>query len=188
MALYKLTESSDSLLESIDLILEDVDNYPNNLIDFHQSRIDALEKKLSDTELRIKKSEEELKAAIDSKPRSWLERKLVGFKAKIHQFEIKYKLTKSNKSKTIIKKILSILTRIVKFINDKLIKLTRYISNKFDKRTKAQKNLARTIRQANIITAKGDIETGKIMADSYRGSIDSHKKDIKLLKTKYNSK
>lgn len=138
-----MNESSDSLLDSIDLLLneayEEVD--ADDLINQHNSRIEDLENKLSDAELRLKKSEEDLKIAIDSKPRSWLERKLVGFKAKIRKFEIKYNLTKSNKSKTIIKKILSILTRIVKFINNKLIKFTRYVSNKFDKRTKSQKSL-----------------------------------------------
>lgn len=141
MALYKLNESSDYLLESIDLLLNEAyqEITADNMINHHKSRIEDLEKKLSNAELRLKKSEEDLKIAIDSKPRSWLERKLVGFKAKIRKFEMKYNLTKSNKSKTIIKKILSILTRIVKFINDKLIKFTRYVTDKFDKRTKSQR-------------------------------------------------
>lgn len=123
-----------------------------------------------------------MKIAIDSKPRSWLERKLVGFKAKIRKFEMKYNLTKSNKSKTIIKKILSILTRIVKFINDKLIKFTRYVTDKFDKRTKAQRKFDRTERQANIITARGDLEMERIMANSYKRSINSDKDAIERIK------
>lgn len=190
MPLYKLNESSDSLLDSIDLLLneayEEVD--ADDLINQHNSRIEYLENKLSDAELRLKKSEEDLKIAIDSKPRSWLERKLVGFKAKIRKFEIKYNLTKSNKSKTIIKKILSILTRIVKFINDKLIKFTRYVSNKFDKRTKSQKKFDRSMRRANIMNAKGDIEVNKSLADHYKRSINSRKEDIERIKQlKYKS-
>jgi len=90
MPLYKLNESSDSLLDSIDLLLneayEEVD--ADDLINQHNSRIEDLENKLSDAELRLKKSEEDLKIAIDSKPRSWLERKLVGFKVNIRKFEI----------------------------------------------------------------------------------------------------
>lgn len=184
MALYKLNESSDYLLDSIDLLLNEAyqEITADNMINHHKSRIEDLEKKLSNAELRLKKSEEDLKIAIDSKPRSWLERKLVGFKAKIRKFEMKYNLTKSNKSKTIIKKILSILTRIVKFINDKLIKFTRYVSNKFDKRTKSQKRFDRSTRQANIIIAKDDIETNRIIADGYKKSIDSHKEDIEHYK------
>lgn len=190
MALYKLNESSDSLLDSIDLLLneayEEVD--ADNLINHHKSRIEDLENRLSDAELRLKKSEEDLKIAIDSKPRSWLERKLIGFKAKIHKFEMKYNLTKSNKSKTIIKKILSILTRIVKFINDKLIKFTRYVTDKFDKRTKSKKRFDRSNRQADIITARGDVETNRIIANGYKKSIDSHKEDIERIKQlKYKS-
>lgn len=190
MALYKLNEASDSLLDSIDLLLneayEEVDE--DDLINQHKSRIEDLENKLSNTELQIKKSEEALKAAIESKPRSWLERKLVGFKAKIRKFEIKYNLTKSNKSKSIIKKILSILTRIVKFINDKLIKFTRYVSNKFDKRTKSQKKFDRNMRRVNIINVKGDIEADKSLADHYKRSINSRKEDIERIKQlKYKS-
>ena len=57
MPLYKLNESSDSLLDSIDLLLneayEEVD--ADDLINQHNSRIEDLENKLSDTELRLKK-------------------------------------------------------------------------------------------------------------------------------------
>ena len=166
MALYKLNESSGSLLDSIDLLLNEAyEEEYDDLINQHKSRIEDLEKKLSDVELRIKKSEEELKIAIDSKPRSWLEKKLVGFKAK-----------------TIIKKILSILTRIVKFINDKLIKFTRYVTDKFDKRTKSQRKFDRSMRRANIITARGDMEVDRILANSYKRSINRDKDDIERFK------
>lgn len=184
MALYKLNESSDYLLDSIDLLLNEAyqEITADDMINNHKSRIEDLENKLSDAELRIKKSEEEIKIAIDSKPRSWLERKLVGFKAKIRKFEMKYNLTKSNKSKTIIKKILSILTRIVKFINDKLIKFTRYVTDKFDKRTKSQKKFDRTMRRADIINARGDIEVDRILANRYKKYINSHKDVIERIK------
>lgn len=52
MSLYKLTESSDSLLESIDLLLDEA--YEDDLIDYHKSRVEELEKKLSYAELQIK--------------------------------------------------------------------------------------------------------------------------------------
>ena len=65
----------------------------------------------------ISSKEAELKKLINEKPKSWLERKLESFQAAIERFEVKYKLTKDNKSKGIIKKILSVLTRIVKWIN-----------------------------------------------------------------------
>ena len=95
---------------------------------------------------------------------------------------MKYNLTKSNKSKTIIKKILSILTRIVKFINDKLIKFTRYVTDKFDKRTKSQRKFDRSMRRANIITARGDMEVDRILANSYKRSINRDKDYIERFK------
>jgi hypothetical protein len=57
MALYKLNESSDSLLDSIDILLNEAyeEVYEDDLINKHKSRIEDLEKKLSDTELRLKK-------------------------------------------------------------------------------------------------------------------------------------
>ena len=56
MALYKLNESSGSLLDSIDLLLNEAyEEEYDDLINQHKSRIEDLEKKLSDVELRIKK-------------------------------------------------------------------------------------------------------------------------------------
>lgn len=75
-----------------------------------------------------------MKKLINEKPKSWLERKLESFQAAIERFEVKHKLTKDNKSKGIIKKILSVLTRIVKWINEKLLQGTRWVGNKFFKR------------------------------------------------------
>ena len=55
MALYKLNESSGSLLDSIDLLLNEAyEEEYDDLINQHKSRIEDLEKKLSDVELRIK--------------------------------------------------------------------------------------------------------------------------------------
>lgn len=180
MTLYKLNESSDVLFESMDLILENTDDGKYRLKD-------RLEEHLLEIEDKIKDYEAELRNTINSKPRSWLERKLVGFKAKIRKFEIKYKLTNSNKSKGIIKKILSILTRIVKFINDKLIKFTRYVYNKFDKRSEAKKGYDRTRRLINIKTAKTDNEMNRTMSNDYKDLIDDHKNEIERLKAKYKS-
>ena len=184
MALYKLNEFSDSLFESMDLILE---NTGDIILDSDYRLKGELEEGLLEVEDRIKHYETELRNTINSKPRSWLERKLVGFKAKIRKIEIKYKLTNSNKSKGIIKKILSILTRIVKFINDKLIKFTRYVTDKFDKRSDSRKKFDRLSRLSKIKTAKYDIEEGRKFAKSYKESINDHKDEMERLKAKYKS-
>lgn len=96
VSFYKLTESSDSLFESMDLILENTDG---------GGLKDRLEENLLDIEDKIKQYETELMDTINSKPRSWLERKLVQFKVKLRKFELKHKLTKSNKSKSILQKL-----------------------------------------------------------------------------------
>ena len=55
MALYKLNESSDSLLDSVDLLLNEAyEEVHDDLINQHKSRIEDLENKLSDVELRLK--------------------------------------------------------------------------------------------------------------------------------------
>lgn len=168
MALYKLTDNADYLLESIDFVLENTDD---GLLDSQYQLKDAYERSLLDAEKAIKKYEVELKNAINSKPRSWLERKLVGFKTKLRKFEIKYKLTKSNQSKGIIKRILSILTRIIKFITDKLLKFTRYVTDKFDKHNGYLKEFDRETRAINI-------RLGRKMVKRYKNDIDRYKKAI----------
>lgn len=77
MALYKLAEDTDYLFESIDFILENTDDA---LLDSQYKLKDSYERRLLDAEKAIKKYEAELKNTINSKPRSWLERKLVGLK------------------------------------------------------------------------------------------------------------
>lgn len=169
MALYKVSESSDSLFESMDLILENSDG---------GGLKDRLEENLLDIEDKIKQYEAELRDTINSKPRSWLERKLVQFKVKLRKFELKHKLTKSNKSKSILQKIVSILTRIVKFITDKLLKFTRYVTDKFGRRDEGVKASERA-RRVNMIRFNRD------KLKKYEDYRDSYKKDIDWLKKRH---
>lgn len=176
MSLLKLDESSDSLFYSMDLILENTDNGEYRLKD-------RLEENLLDIEDKVKQYEAELRDTINSKPRSWLERKLVQFKVKLRKFELKHKLTKSNKSKSILQKIVSILTRIVKFITDKLLKFTRYVTDKFGRRDEGVKASERANRK-NMIRFHRD------RLKKYEDYRDSYKKDIDWLEernNKYNS-
>ena len=159
MSLLKLTESSDSLFESMDLILENTNGGWLK---------DRLEENLLDIEDKVKQYEAELRDTINSKPRSWLERKLVQFKVKLRKFELKHKLTKSNKSKSILQKIVSILTRIVKFITDKLLKFTRYVTDKFGRRDEGVKASERANRRNMIRFHRDRLEKYKDYRDSYK--------------------
>lgn len=163
MSLLKLTESSDSLFESMDLILENTNG---------GGLKDRLEENLLDIENKVKQYEAELRDTINSKPRSWLERKLVQFKVKLRKFELKHKLTKSNKSKSILQKIVSILTRIVKFITDKLLKFTRYVTDKFGRRDEGVKASERANRRNMIRFHRDRLEKYKDYRDSYKKDID----------------
>lgn len=167
MSLYKLNESSDTLFEAMDFILENTDDIENQLKE-------ETERGLLEVEDRIKHYETELRNTINSKPRSWLERKLVEFKVKLRKFELKHKLTKSNQSKSILQKIVSILTRIVKFINDKLLKFTRYVTDKFGKSDEGDKASERAHR-INMIRLH------RFRLKRYKEYQDSYKKDLKEL-------
>lgn len=167
MSLYKLNESSDSLFKSMDFILENTDDIEDQLKE-------ETERGLLEVEDRIKHYETELRNTINSKPRSWLERKLVGFKVKLRKFELKHKLTKSNKSKSILQKIVAILTRIVKFISDKLLKFTRYVTDKFGKSDEGDKASERAHR-INMIRLH------RFRLKRYKEYRDSYKKDLKEL-------
>ena len=169
MALYKLNESSDILFESMDFILENTDDSRLNS-DYRLK--EKLEENLLEVEDKIKHYEAELRNTINSKPRFWLERKLVEFKVKLRKFELKHKLTKSNKSKSILQKIVSILTRIVKFINDKLLKFTRYITDKFGKSDESDRASER-VHRINMI------RLNRARIKGYEGLRDSYKKDIR---------
>lgn len=87
--------------------------------------------KLNNIIKKLEGNSKKIREEIDNHSKSWLEKKLESFKDAIERFEVKYKLTDDNKSKTLIKKILSILTRIVKYINEKLLQLTRWGRQKF---------------------------------------------------------
>ena len=176
MAFYKLNESSDALFESMDLILENTDDGEYRLKD-------RLEEHLLEIEDKIKDYEAELRNTINSKPRSWLERKLVEFKVKLRKFELKHKLTKSNKSKSILQKIVSILTRIVKFITDKLLKFTRYVTNKFGKSDEGDRASERVYRTNMIRLYRGRLKKYEDYRDSYKKDIDWITKE----NNKYNS-
>ena len=140
MALYKLNESytassAEVLLEQFEqfVLYEDMQVEERSLDSLNKQQKEQQEQ-LERYDKEISSKEAELKKLINEKPKSWLERKLESFQAAIERFEVKHKLTKDNKSKGIIKKILSVLTRIVKWINEKLLQGTRWVGNKFFKR------------------------------------------------------
>ena len=92
-----------------------------------------------------------MKKVIESKPRSWVERKLVQFKAALRRFRNKYGTAKDGKSKTILQKIISTLTRIISWITDKVLKGARFIQNKVlggAKKAEAYREKFRTTKQA----------------------------------------
>ena len=119
-----------------------------------------------------------MKKLINEKPKSWLERKLESFKAAIERFEEKHKLTKDNKSKGIIKKILSVLTRIVKWINEKLLQATRWVGNKFFKREEKLKAHDRKVNNLDI-----HLSYAKLTRDSKARDLKSTKNMIEKAKT-----
>lgn len=140
MALYRLNESyntssAEVLLEQFEsfILYEDIEVKERSLDSLNKQQKEQQEQ-LERYDKEISSKEAELKKLINEKPKSWLERKLESFQAAIERFEVKHKLTKDNKSKGIIKKILSVLTRIVKWINEKLLQGTRWVGNKFFKR------------------------------------------------------
>lgn len=144
MALYRLNESQS--LISAEALLEELELAVSSRSVFLEAEEagEAEVEKYTDLHEKVLEKESELKSVIDKKSKSWLERKLESFKAAIERFEKKRKLTKDNKSKTIIQKILSVLTRIVKWINDKLIKATRFVDSKLFK-NRREKNADKKI-------------------------------------------
>ncbi len=125
----------------------------------------------------ISSKEAELKKLINEKPKSWLERKLESFQAAIERFEVKHKLTKDNKSKGIIKKILSVLTRIVKWINEKLLQGTRWVGNKFFKREEKLKAHEKKISAMDL-----DLRHTKANRNLKASSLDGTKNMIEKAK------
>lgn len=163
---------SDRRLKDIKNSYKDDENDLNN-------KIKESEDQLNERLKKIEEKESELKRVINNKPRSWLERKLLSFKVALRKFEIKYKLTKSGRAKSIIRKILSILVRVVKWINDKLIKFTRWVNN-----VPLGNGYKLHHRRVEIKNIRHDIKTHKMYADMDRKFIDKYKNDLKDLKTK----
>ena len=187
MALYRLNESystssAEVLLEQFEsfVLYEDMQVEERSLDSLNKQKKEQQEQ-LERYDKEISSKEAELKKLINEKPKSWLERKLESFQAAIERFEVKHKLTKDNKSKGIIKKILSVLTRIVKWINEKLLQGTRWVGNKFFKREEKLKAHEKKISAMDLdlrhTKAKRNLKTGSL--DSTKSMIEKAKKNGK---------
>lgn len=208
MALYKLQESysyesCETLLESFEaFVLIEASRKGEKVL---TRELDSQQQQFEDYSKKIESQEAELKKVMEEKPKSWLERKLESFKGAIERFEEKYKLTQDNKSKTIIKKILSVLARIVKWINEKLLNLTRYVGDKvFGRQDKIDahntkvnsitsdikdtKNKRRNLDKAINKTKDRLANTTKGKSNNYNMSIDNFRKqDNSLDKEKFHN-
>lgn len=184
MALYRLNESyntssAEVLLEQFEsfVLYEDIEVKERSLDSLNKQQKEQQEQ-LERYDKEISSKEAELKKLINEKPKSWLERKLESFQAAIERFEVKHKLTKDNKSKGIIKKILSVLTRIVKWINEKLLQGTRWVGNKFFKREEKLKAHEKKVSAMDL-----DLRHTKAKRNLKAGSLDSTKSMIEKAKT-----
>lgn len=187
MALYRLNESystssAEVLLEQFEsfVLYEDMQVEERSLDSLNKQQKEQQEQ-LERYDKEISSKEAELKKLINEKPKSWLERKLESFQAAIERFEVKHKLTKDNKSKGIIKKILSVLTRIVKWINEKLLQGTRWVGNKFFKREEKLKAHEKKISAMDLdlrhTKAKRNLKAGRL--DSTKSMVEKAKKNGK---------
>lgn len=208
MALYKLQESysyesCETLLESFEaFVLIEASRKGEKVL---TRELDSQQQQFEEYSKKIESQEAELKKVMEEKPKSWLERKLESFKGAIKRFEEKYKLTQDNKSKTIIKKILSVLTRIVKWINEKLLNFTKYVGDKVFGRQdkidahnakvnsltsdiKSTKNERRNLDKAINKTKDRLANTTKGKSNNYNMSIDNFRKqDNSLDKEKFHN-
>lgn len=183
MALYRLNESYST--SSAEVLLEQFESFVlYEDMQVEERSLDSLNKQQKEQQEQLEKydkeissKEAELKKLINEKPKSWLERKLESFQAAIERFEVKHKLTKDNKSKGIIKKILSVLTRIVKWINEKLLQGTRWVGNKFFKREEKLKAHEKKISVMDL-----DLRHTKTKRNLKAGSLDSTKSMIEKAK------
>lgn len=171
MGLYKLQESN---ISDVEILIESF--LSEESVKELQDKIDFDEEKLASYTKSLEENEKELKKLIESKPKSWLERKLVSFHNAIERFEAKYVYTKDGKAKGIIRKILSILTRIVKLINDKLLKLTKYVDNKLFNRQERLK-----AHHDKISNKKEENKTYKLMIDNSKEELEHNKKRLDKL-------
>lgn len=183
MALYRLNESyttssAEVLLEQFEsfVLYEDMQVEERSLDSLNKQQKEQQEQ-LERYDKEISSKEAELKKLINEKPKSWLERKLESFQAAIERFEVKHKLTKDNKSKGIIKKILSVLTRIVKWINEKLLQGTRWVGNKFFKREEKLKAHEKKISVMDL-----DLRHTKAKRNLKASSLDGTKNMIEKAK------
>lgn len=133
--------------------LEDLkDKEERQLFKAAKQRAAVVDKADQEYNEKLQQNEAQLKKVIESKPRSWVEKKLIQFKAALHRFRSKYGTAKDGKSKTILQKIISTLTRIITWITDKVLKGARFISNKFsgDKRAKKADEFRSKFRAAKV--------------------------------------
>lgn len=183
MALYKLNESNN--ISSAEVLLEQFESFVlYEDMQVEERSLDSLNKQQKEQQEQLERydkeissKEAELKKLINEKPKSWLERKLESFQAAIERFEVKHKLTKDNKSKGIIKKILSVLTRIVKWINEKLLQGTRWVGNKFFKREEKLKAHEKKISAMDL-----DLRHTKAKRNLKASSLDGTKNMIEKAK------
>lgn len=183
MALYRLNESYST--SSAEVLLEQFESFVlYEDMQVEERSLDSLNKQQKEQQEQLEKydkeissKEAELKKLINEKPKSWLERKLESFQAAIERFEVKHKLTKDNKSKGIIKKILSVLTRIVKWINEKLLQGTRWVGNKFFKREEKLKAHEKKISAMDL-----DLRHTKAKRNLKASSLDGTKNMIEKAK------
>ena len=141
---------------------------------------------------KLQQNEAQLKKVIESKPRSWVEKKLIQFIAALHRFRSKYGTAKDGKSKTILQKIISTLTRIITWITDKVLKGARFISNKFsgDKRAKQADEFRSKFRAAKVDKRFADTralsDRNKIVNEYDRRQADRRNAQKSLLQDKMN--
>lgn len=121
---------------------------------------------LEEIEDRLETAKRDFKSKFSNRPTSWFESKLIGFKKMLIKFRAKHKATKGNKSKTILQKIIYVITNIIKFITDKLIKLAKHTPMGRDgRRYDNEKKSARRSLMFDKRRAKEDIE------DAYASNI-----------------
>lgn len=137
-------------------------------------RNDSVNKADEDYNAKLQQNEAQLKKVIESKPRSWVERKLVQFKAALRRFRNKYGTAKDGKSKTILQKIISTLTRIISWITDKVLKGARFIQNKVLGGAKKAEDYRDRFRNAKLLKDSKDREA----ADGKESAIDRANKKL----------
>lgn len=71
------------------------------------------------------------------------------------------------------------MTRIVKFINDKLLKFTRYVTDKFNKKDEYDKAFERVHRINTIRYHRSRIKKYEGFKDSYKKDINNMDEEIK---------